>query len=75
MSLHRDQDLDRGAGWTPGREIGQVIIDDFAPDQQAAGPQPALLVAVFAGLEIGQFQILLVLPCHLAAPDGMASVE
>lgn len=53
MTFHRNQGLDRGTGRAPSGEVGALAIADSAPDQQAAGPQPALLAAVFANIKIG----------------------
>jgi hypothetical protein len=57
LSFHRHQRLDAGASRAPGGEVGAFAISQIAPDQQAAGPQPALPVIVVAGIKIGQFQI------------------
>src|SRR4051794_15315449 len=57
LPFHRHQRLDAGASRAPGGEVGALAIADSAPDQQAAGPQSALPAVVFAGIEIGQFQI------------------
>src|SRR5919202_1570560 len=57
MAFHRNQRLNRGTSRAPGGEVGALAIADRAPDQQAAGPQPALLAAVFANIKIGQFEI------------------
>src|ERR1700712_4795528 len=57
LSFHRHQRLNAGASRAPSGEVGTFALSQIAPDQQPAGPQPALLVVVFAGLEISQFQI------------------
>src|SRR3954462_6438372 len=57
LPFDRDQRLDAGASRAPGGEGGARAISEVTPDQQAAGPPPALLAIVVAGLEIGQFQI------------------
>src|SRR3978361_1520326 len=57
LAFHRHQRLNAGASRTPSGEVGTFAVSQIAPDQQPAGPQPALLVVVFAGLEVGQFQI------------------
>jgi hypothetical protein len=57
LSFHRHQRLDAGAGRAPGGEVGALAISEVAPDQQAAGPQPALPAVAVAGVEIGQFEI------------------
>ena len=54
LSFHRDQRLDAGASRAPSGEVGALAISQIASDQQAAGPQPAVVVA---GIEIGQLQI------------------
>src|ERR1700759_5678047 len=46
-----------GASRAPGGEVGALAISQTASDQQSAGPQSALRAVVFAGIEIGQFQI------------------
>jgi hypothetical protein len=61
LPFHRDQRLNAGASRAPGGEVGAFAISEVAPDQQAAGPQPGLPAVVFAGIEIRQFQIPLVL--------------
>jgi hypothetical protein len=61
LPFHRDQRLDAGASRAPGGEVGALAISQTASDQQSAGPQSALRAVVFAGIEIGQFQIPLVL--------------
>lgn len=61
LPFDRDQRLNAGASRAPGGEVGALAISQVAPDQQAAGPQPALPAVVFAGIKIGQFQIPLVL--------------
>src|SRR3954469_24873700 len=57
LSFHRHQCLDAGASRAPGGEVGALAISKVTPDQQAAGPQPALPTVILAGIEIGQFQI------------------
>src|SRR3954466_9255556 len=61
LSFHRHQRLDAGASRAPSGEVGAFTISQIAPDQQAAGPQPVLPAVVFAGIEISQVQIALVL--------------
>jgi hypothetical protein len=39
MAFDGDERLDVRAGWAPGREEGQVIIADIAPDQKSASPE------------------------------------
>src|SRR3954453_1286288 len=53
LPFHRHQCLNAGASRAPGGEVGARAISQIAPDQQAAGPQPALPTVVLAGLEIG----------------------
>ena len=57
LPFHRHQRLNTGASGAPGGEVGALAISEVAPDQQAPGPQPALRAVVFAGIEVGQFQI------------------
>ena len=52
-----DQFVDRGSRRSPGGEEGQVVICDGAADQKAARPKTGAAGIVFAGVEIGQFDI------------------
>jgi hypothetical protein len=57
VTLHRDQRLNRGAGWTPGREVGHLAVADAAPDQEAAGPDATQVWVERLCRKIGQLQI------------------
>ena len=62
MAFHRNQDLNRGTGRAPSREIRQLAIADSAPDQQAAGPPTAAMTIKFCRFAVGQFEIRPVIP-------------
>src|SRR5512143_2574566 len=55
--FHRNQRLNPGSGWTPGREEGPCAIGNVAADQQAPRPEAGAVAVVFGGLEIRQFAI------------------
>src|SRR5665213_2802029 len=58
MTFYRHQLCHRRCLRTPSREEGKLCrIGDAAPDQQAARPWAGEGVAVFASIEIGQFEI------------------
>src|SRR3954451_13383107 len=75
LPFHRHQRLDAGASRAPGGEVGTLAISQVAPDQQAAGPQSTLPAVVFAGIEIGQFQIRPVIPSAVPDTTGLPSQE
>lgn len=70
MSFNGDQLLDGSSGGTPGGEVGEFVINDMAPDQQAARPQAAALLVELAGVKIGEFEIR---PVMQAWPLGPAA--
>src|SRR5665213_644208 len=58
MAFYRHQLCHGRSLRTPSGEEGKICrIGDAAPDQQAARPWAGEGVAVFAGIEIGQFEI------------------
>jgi hypothetical protein len=56
MTLDGNKGLDVCSGGTPGREEGELAIANGAPDQQATGPQSGFRLAIFVGMEIGEFE-------------------
>src|SRR6516162_6228057 len=57
MAFHRHQLLDGRAFGTPCGEKGQAAVGNVATDQKTPRPFPGKIVVVFAGIEIGQFEI------------------
>src|SRR6516164_446767 len=57
MAFHRHQLLDGRAFGIPCEEKGQAAVGDVAAHQKTPRPFPGKIVVVFAGVEIGQFEI------------------
>ena len=78
MAFDRDQHFDGCSRWTPGGEEGEIAIGDTTTDQQTACPQTVICTVELLGLEIGQFEIALIMqprsfgcgPCRQAFPVG-----
>ena len=68
MTFHRHQLLDGRAFWAPCGEKGQAAVGNIAADQKTPRPFPGKIVVVFAGGEIGQFEIGPVVPAWTFGP-------
>ncbi|WP_459178780.1 hypothetical protein [Sinorhizobium meliloti] len=57
MAFNGNERLDARPGRAPCGEECEITVADIAPDQEATGPKPRFRLAVFVGIEIGEFAV------------------
>ena len=72
-AFHPDQRSHGRALGAPGKKEGEFAVADVATDEQATGPPRVIRLLIVSVIEVGQFQITLVMQAWSSHAVAMAS--